>query len=223
VTTETFANLPALELLDLSFNNLINVDINMLKALPKLSALYLHVNPLQCDCQLQEVWRWCQDHNIETATTKVVPECDTPSEVHGIWWGVLEKSQCLEGNISYYGDYENKSYNNTAVEARGSDKNIWNVLKEIEAEVYAVPFIFGTTGNIIVLIIIISNKDMRTLPNMYILNFTISDMIFLMVQFSQVYADRVSGSWKYGEIMCRFFPICPSSVCRSISELCSCA
>jgi hypothetical protein len=29
-----------------------------------------------------------------------------------------------------------------------------------------------------------------------------------MVQFSQVYADTVSESWKYGEIMCWFFPFC---------------
>jgi Leucine-rich repeat (LRR) protein len=58
VSVVTFANISALEWFDLSYNNLRNVDVNILKTLPKLSALYLHDNPLQCDRQLQEVWRW---------------------------------------------------------------------------------------------------------------------------------------------------------------------
>jgi len=40
------------------------------------------------------------------------PEGDTPSEVQGVSWWVLEKGQCLEGNTSmyYYGDYKITSY-----------------------------------------------------------------------------------------------------------------
>jgi Leucine-rich repeat (LRR) protein len=67
VSVETFANVSALELLDLSYNYLRIVDISILKVLPKLSTIYLYDNPLLCDCQLQEVWRWCQDHKIGTA------------------------------------------------------------------------------------------------------------------------------------------------------------
>ena len=105
MSVATFANVSTLERLDLR-----ETDINILRALPKLSALYLYGNPLHCDCQLQEVWRWCQDRNIQTASGEREPECDTPREVKGIWWGVLEKGQCLEGNIQYYGDYKNTSY-----------------------------------------------------------------------------------------------------------------
>jgi len=39
-----------------------------------------------------------------------MPECDTPSEVEGMWLGVLEKGLCLEGNIRYYGHYGDKKY-----------------------------------------------------------------------------------------------------------------
>jgi Leucine-rich repeat (LRR) protein len=109
VSVETFANVSALKWLDLSYNNLRTVDINILRALPTLSKLYLYGNPLQCDCQLQEVWRWCEDRNIRTAYKnlgyEIVPNCDTPREVNFMWWGVLEKAQCLEGNVSYHGDY----------------------------------------------------------------------------------------------------------------------
>jgi Leucine-rich repeat (LRR) protein len=70
VSVETFANVSALELLDLSDNNMLTLDINILRTLPKLSKLFLAGNPLQCDCQLQEVWRWCKDRNIQTVSGK---------------------------------------------------------------------------------------------------------------------------------------------------------
>jgi Leucine-rich repeat (LRR) protein len=110
VSAETFANVTALELLDLGYNNLRSVDINILKLLPKLSALYIDNNPLLCDCQLQEVRRWCEDHNIQTTFEGNMPECDTPSEVQGMWWGVLEKAECLQVDIYYYGVYKKTSY-----------------------------------------------------------------------------------------------------------------
>ena len=82
----------------MSNNNLRSVDINILKVLPKLSALYMEGNPLHCDCQLQKVWRWFQDYKIKIKYVEKAPECDTRSEVKGVSWGVLEKGQCLEDN-----------------------------------------------------------------------------------------------------------------------------
>ena len=209
MSVETFANVTALEWLDLSYNDIRNVDINILKALPKLSALYLHVNPLQCDCQLQEVWRWCQDHNIQTAYGEEAPECMKPREVQFMWWGVLEKGQCLEGkNISYLGDYKNTSYSPMPVEQNNLHEDRLNFLTHIEAPVYAFPFTFGATGNVILLIIIIRNKDMRTIPNMYILNLAISDMIYLMAHFFEACANRVWDSLLLGDFTCKFLPFC---------------
>jgi hypothetical protein len=205
VSTQTFAKVTALECLDLSENNLRNVDINILKAFPKLSTMNLDLNPLQCDCQLQEVWRWCQDHNIETESLREsVPECETPSEVQFMWWGVLEKSQCLEGNISYYGDYENTTY--TPHKYTYVYEYASTFLGQYEAAVYAVFSITGTFGNVILIIIIICNKDMRTVPNMYILNLAINDMIYLMVHFSEASANTVNNTWWYSDFRCVLFP-----------------
>ena len=169
MSIEAFANVSALKWLNLKYNNLSSVDINIFRALPKLSALYLYGNPLHCDSQLQEVWRWCQDRNIRTASGKREPECDTPSEVKGIWWGVLEKGQRLQGNIQYYGDYKNTSYSYVDIKSSYLYKYNSEFLRHYQVPVYAVPFIFGTTGNVIILIIIICNKDMQTVPNMYTL------------------------------------------------------
>jgi len=201
LSVETFSNVRALEHLDLSENNLRTVYINILRALPKLSTLYLYDNPLQCDCQLKELWRWCEDRNIETAREGSAPECDTPSEVKGLWWGVLEKGQCLEGNIQFYGDYNSTSYSY-------NPKHDVEILKQYQLPVNAFPFIFGTISNIILLIIIISNKDMRTVPNMYIFNLAISDIFYLLVLFSEACVNRISYRWLHRDFMCTFFPFC---------------
>jgi hypothetical protein len=206
VSVETFANVTALELLDLSYNNLSSVDINILKALPKLSALYLSDNPLQCDCQLQEVWRWCQEHNIRTDFQFTRQKCDEGK------WGELEEGQYLEDNVYSYLDYNDSSYSYDADEDTQEDKfsyeYIYSFLERYATPVYAVPFTFGTTGNVILLIIIICNKDMRTVPNMYILNLAISDIIYLMVQFGESSGDRISHMWTHYDFTCRFFQFC---------------
>ena len=207
-------------MLDLSLNNLRSVDIKVLKVLPSLSALYLQGNPLQCDCQLQEVWRWCQDRNIQTAYKKYAPECDTPSEVKGIWWGVLQKGQFLQGNMHYYGDYKNTSYSCTPIKDMDTEmktemdtkreqwENFSSYLKQYELPVTAVFFIFGTTGNIIIIMIITCNKDMRTHPNMYFLNLAISDIIYLTVLFSEACVSRIHDLGISSDIPCAYFEFC---------------
>jgi len=215
LSVETFANVSALQRLGLSSNNLKTVDIKILRALPELSELYLYYNPLQCDCQLQEVWRWCKDRNIRTVDRGYVPECDAPIEVKGLWWGVLEKGQCLEGNIQFYGDYKNTSFiysaPNPDLDTEASRKAhglVSRFLKQYQVPVYAFPFIFGTTGNVILLIIIICNKDMRTVPNMFILNLAISDIMYLTILFSEACANRIFITWLVGEFLCTFLPFC---------------
>jgi hypothetical protein len=220
VSLQTFANVNALEFLDLSYNNLSSVDINIMKVLPELSEMYLDHNPLHCDCQLQEVWRWSQDHNIQTVYKGMTPECDTPEEVKWIWWGVLEKGQCLQDNIHYYGDYKNTSYSYKLIDNLDMDtktdtdteiktwKNVTSVVKQYVLPVSAILFIFGTTGNVILIIIITCNKDMRTVPNMYILNLAVSDMIYLTVLFLDAWGYRISVTWLRDGIGCAFFAFC---------------
>jgi Leucine-rich repeat (LRR) protein len=217
VSVESFAKVSALQLLALHINNLKGLDVGLLKALPQLSKLFLHDNPLQCDCQLQEVWRWCKDHNIQTEYELIAPECDTPSEVKGLWWGVLEKGQCLQGNIEYHGDYKDTRYSYTQIEETDMDTDtktdlntesvMWESFRSFlhyyRLPIHAVLFIFGTTGNVILIIIITCNKDMRTVPNMYILNLAIGDIIYLTIIFL-----RNFGTWYNVDILCVFMTFC---------------
>jgi hypothetical protein len=212
LSVATFANVSAMKWLDLSYNKLRTVDITMLKAMPQLSTFSVHGNPLQCDCQLKEVWRWCVDRDIQTVFGRRAPKCETPKEVKGNWWGVLDNGQCLEGNIQFYGDYNNTRFNSTEIYYEYD----FEFLNKYEVPIYAVPFTFGTAGNIIILIIIIFNKDMRTVPNMYILNLCISDIIYLTELFAEAYAYLIYNVWVRDEFLCRFLPFCRRvSVCLS--------
>jgi hypothetical protein len=119
----------------------------------------------------------------------LVPECVTPIIVNGMWWGLLQQGKCLEGKIQYFGDYNKTSYIKSDTGKQEYDyekKSNVEVFKQYQLTVYAVVFIFGTTGNFILLLIMICNKEMRTVHNMYILKLAISDIIFLTVFLSEV-------------------------------------
>jgi len=223
LSAETLANVSALELLDLGLNNLTTVDINILRALPKLSTLYLNRNSLQCDCQLQEVWQLCEDRNIDTAYGVAEPKCDTPSEVKGMRWKVLEKGECLEGNITYYGDYKSTHYSYNDTDHNISYEDVYDddeILNFYKLPVYAVPLIFGITSNVNILIIITCNKDMRTVPNMYIINLATSDIIHLTVIFFELYTNSTPFNRKDDDFMCTFLPFSLRlSVCLSAYSL----
>jgi len=69
-------------------------------------------------------------------------------------------------------------------------------------------YVFDTTGNVIILIIIICNKAMRTVPNMYILNLALSDMIYLNLLFFEACGRRMSDAWLEDDFMRAFLPFC---------------
>jgi hypothetical protein len=85
-------------------------------------------------------------------------------------------------------------------------REVARFVQHYKLPIYAVLFIFGTTGNVILIIIITCNKDMRTVPNMYILNMAINDIIYLVILFFTVLPDFAKGLDR--EILCSFIPFC---------------
>jgi len=133
---------------------------------------------------------------------------------------VLEKGKCLDGNITYYGDYNSthNSYTDTGHNISYEDGD--EILNFYKLPVFAVPLIFGITSNVIILIIIICNKDMRTVPNMYIINLAISDIIYLTVIFFELYTNSTPFKREDNNFMCTFLPFfIRLSVCLSAYSL----
>jgi hypothetical protein len=92
-------------------------------------------------------------------------------------------------------------YNNTDYIYESTD----GFITYVQSPVYAVLFTSGATGNVIILIIIVCNKEMHTVPNIYILNLAISDLISLIINLPLYQADKMSDEWQYGEFLCKFF------------------
>jgi hypothetical protein len=220
-----FANLPSLEWLDLRYNQLSTLDVTLLTALPKLLAIPMHHNPLRCDCKLKEWVQKFKDHNVWTGYGEVRLKCDAESELGGNGveggWG-LGKEMCK-------GDSKPNFLDNYTSEINLKQFQIWDIdtdikqpnlvpssLKRYQLPVLSVPVTFGTAFNAILLIIIVCNKEMRNVPNMYILNAAVSDIIYLTVLFSEACANRISDTRVEGEFMCTFLPL--AVVCQSVGQ-----
>ena len=204
VSVQTFANISALEVLNLRFNNLTSIDKSILISLPKLHEMYVYDNPLQCDCQLKEVWLWCEDHNLETDSYVADLKCYSPMKGHIMWQWVLEELQCEQDNISNTYESEQKRYNLPDEENESRRTN--SIMLLVLILVYLFLSIIGTIGNILILNIVTCNKDMRTVSNMYIINLAISDLIFLTLPFADIYF--ILGHMVNKELRCTLFPFC---------------
>jgi hypothetical protein len=90
LSSETFANLPALKYLDLSYNQLSTVDVTILTALPKLNYMFMSDNPIQCDCRLKELVQKSNERGILTGYREMTLKCDSESE---------EVEKWVEGNM----------------------------------------------------------------------------------------------------------------------------
>ncbi|XP_069696521.1 uncharacterized protein [Periplaneta americana] len=201
----SFENATNLTKLVLSNNNLKTIDYNIFRVMPKLTHLFLYGNPLECDCELLKVWRWCQEHNIEVVGyTEYFVLCESPEQVSGLWWGVLGKAQCKNGSIMYEEDYNPVVPNYVETEDDYYSR-LHDYVTYVEPVIYILLLIFGAIGNVVILVVIICNSEMHTIPNVYIMNLAISDLLLLTVNAIFTYIKKVSDSWQVADILCKMF------------------
>ena len=115
---------------------------------------------------------------------------------------MLKELQCGQDNISNKAEYEQENNKHAGDENEQKFKQYENIMEHVLGVLTLVLSILGTTGNVIILIIIVCNKDMRTVSNMYILNLAVSDMIYLTTEF-------LANSVEFNhEFSCMFFLFC---------------
>ena len=82
-------------------------------------------------------------------------------------------------------------------------------IKTIQMTAYVITVIAGLTGNVLVSLIIFRNKKMRTSANYFILNMSISDILFLLIIMPRKIYESFAGfrGWLIkgivGEITCK--------------------
>ena len=69
---------------------------------------------------------------------------------------------------------------------------------------YIPPFVIDIVGNIMVFIIVILNKRMRTTTNILILNLSVADITVALFCMWIHLGEDISQNWIFGEFLCRF-------------------
>ncbi|XP_069139265.1 pyrokinin-1 receptor-like [Argopecten irradians] len=92
----------------------------------------------------------------------------------------------------------------------------------VEASIYiyiwvtvvnAVIFITGVVGNIIVIIVVIKVRDMRTTTNYFLVNLSIADLLVLLIcQPSALLEFYAKDRWYIGPTMCKAIPLLENAV-----------
>ncbi|KAM3960731.1 neuropeptide receptor A7 [Aphomia sociella] len=82
--------------------------------------------------------------------------------------------------------------------------NKW--IQAIFCVIYTIIFVLGLSGNILVCFVVIRNKAMQTVTNLFISNLALSDILLCIfaVPFTPLYSFR--GSWSWGSLLCHIMP-----------------
>lgn len=72
--------------------------------------------------------------------------------------------------------------------------------------IYTIIFVFGLLGNLLVCFVVIRNKAMQTVTNLFISNLALSDIFLCVfaVPFTPLYSFR--GIWSWGSLLCHIMP-----------------
>ena len=69
---------------------------------------------------------------------------------------------------------------------------------------FAMIFLLGILGNVLVISVVIFNKNMKTSVNMYLLNLCVADILVLTICMPTALADIYTRTaWHFGEAMCK--------------------
>jgi hypothetical protein len=99
ISHESFNSLTNLKILNIAYNKLHSVHMNMFVSLKGLADLRLGNNPTPCNCHLKDIYFWCLKHKIKLENIT----CEKSEENHKIDWSTF--SDIMKCNYSYETQY----------------------------------------------------------------------------------------------------------------------
>ncbi|XP_053456292.1 C-C chemokine receptor type 5 [Nycticebus coucang] len=79
--------------------------------------------------------------------------------------------------------------------------NVKQMAAQLLPPLYSLVFIFGLVGNMLVVLVLIYCKKLRSLTDIYLLNLAISDLLFLLTV--PFWAHYAASQWDFGNTMCQ--------------------
>ncbi|XP_061051298.1 C-C chemokine receptor type 2-like [Eubalaena glacialis] len=116
---------------------------------------------------------------------------------------VLSTSHSLfTTNIKGYNEEPTTSYDYDYSEPC-QKTNVGQIEARLLPPLYSLVFIFGFVGNLLVVLILINCKKLKSMTDIYLLNLAISDLLFLLT--IPFWAHYAADQWVFGNVMCKFF------------------
>ncbi|XP_016058228.1 PREDICTED: C-C chemokine receptor type 5-like isoform X3 [Miniopterus natalensis] len=79
--------------------------------------------------------------------------------------------------------------------------NVRQIASRLLPPLYSLVFISGFVGNLLVVLILIKCKKLKSMTDIYLLNLAVSDLLFLLTL--PFWAHYSVGQWVFGSVMCR--------------------
>ncbi|NP_001267807.1 chemokine (C-C motif) receptor 5 isoform X1 [Loxodonta africana] len=104
-------------------------------------------------------------------------------------------------------DYETTSPMDYGIDYSISDPcqkiDVRQIAAQLLPPLYSLVFIFGFVGNMLVVLTLINCKKLRSMTDIYLLNLTISDLLFLLTL--PFWAHYAANGWVFGNVVCKLF------------------
>ena len=84
-------------------------------------------------------------------------------------------------------------------------QEVW--LRGILIFFYTVIFILGVSGNLLVVFVVVRNKSMQTITNIFITNLAVSDIMMCLLAVPFTPLSAFLKSWVFGEALCHILPM----------------
>uniref|UniRef100_A0A182F983 G-protein coupled receptors family 1 profile domain-containing protein n=1 Tax=Anopheles albimanus TaxID=7167 RepID=A0A182F983_ANOAL len=95
------------------------------------------------------------------------------------------------------------AYSTDAGPSVSHDSEIASIVSKIVAILFGFIGITGLLGNAMVVLVVLSNPQMRSTTNLLIINLAIADLLFVVFCIPFTATDYVLDSWPFGDLWCK--------------------
>lgn len=122
-------------------------------------------------------------------------------------------------NLSSHEAFLNFTRGNFIQEEESS--NVQTYMKALKLSLYAFIFLVSATGNVLVCIIVLKRRRMKTVTNYFILNLAFADLTLTLICIPfDIPVQEMNYQWPYGSFMCRIlYPLQTMSLFASVFTL----
>ena len=120
---------------------------------------------------------------------------------------------CVPGEPVSEIEYDPHEFENFTAPSLPEPIPVWEIA--LKVSFYLIAFLLDVVGNSIVVLIIITNRRMRTPTNVLIVNLAVSDLMVATFCMWVHLGNRITTEWPFGPFVCKFNTFMQSKWCNN--------